>query len=912
MKTRTPRPIALSVVLALLSGLLVGLTFTVTPPASAAPVTDFDPGNIISDAAMYDARSMSASDIQRFLNVRGTNCVPTAGNTCIRSYRESTPSRAADALCRAPYAGTSNESAATIIAKVSVACGINPQVLLVTLQKEQGLITASAGKSAYTYSRALGFGCPDNVGGWCNPEYAGFANQVYSAAKQLKRYAANPTSYSYRAGRTNTILFHPNRACGSSSVYIQNQATASLYNYTPYRPNSAALAAGYGAGDSCSSYGNRNFHLYFKAWFGSPANKAAPFGVFDTATNRAGTSAVRLQGWAMDPNTSEPIRIHVYVNGKAKLSTLASSSRPDVEAAYRNGAAHGFDVEVEVGAGTHAVCIFAIAASGGNNPQIGCKSVTAQNLLPRGSFDAVAAEPGALRVLGWAFDPDTQDSIRVHVYVDGAPRASIAADKSRPDVGRAEGRGDHHGFDTSIPVPAGHHRACVYGIDATGGANSLLGCKGITTKNAPPRGLIDTASGAGGNVTISGWAFDPDAAGPVRVHMYVDGAPRMAVTADTHRPDVGRALKIGDHHGFSASVSATTGTHRVCAYAIDTSGGPSASIGCKNVVVSNKPPIGNVDSTTSTKAGIITMSGWAADPDTQNPISVRVALDGVPIRTLVASVPRPDVARSVGLGPDHGFALDIPSRNGQHTVCVTALDSSSGNPTSIGCRSVTVLDSPAVGALESATSTAATLSSSSAPSRSRIDVAGWAWDADLLDATTVEVLVNGDLAATVTADKAHAPLPGVPSSAVGFTTSIETIPGAYEVCVRAIDPQAPATPLGCRKVEVPNSAPIGILDSVTATAGGATVGGWAMDADSSGSLRVHVYATDAAGTRFGTPFTADQRRDDLDRVYQNGALHGFSGKLTLPPGPYTVCAYAVNYPSGPNPAISCNAILVTS
>ena len=46
--------------------------------------------------------------------------------------------------------------------------------------------------------------------------------------------------------------------CGTSSVYIQNQATAGLYNYTPYQPNAAALANLYGTGDSCSAYGNRN------------------------------------------------------------------------------------------------------------------------------------------------------------------------------------------------------------------------------------------------------------------------------------------------------------------------------------------------------------------------------------------------------------------------------------------------------------------------------------------------------------------------------------------------------------------------------------------------------------------------------------------------------------------------------
>jgi hypothetical protein len=68
---------------------------------------------------------------------------------------------------------------------------------------------------------------------------------------------------------TINVRYHPNSACGTVPVYIQNQATAGLYNYTPYTPNEAALRAGYGTGDGCSAYGNRNFFSYFTDWFGS-------------------------------------------------------------------------------------------------------------------------------------------------------------------------------------------------------------------------------------------------------------------------------------------------------------------------------------------------------------------------------------------------------------------------------------------------------------------------------------------------------------------------------------------------------------------------------------------------------------------------------------------------------------------
>ena len=57
--------------------------------------------------------------------------------------------------------------------------------------------------------------------------------------------------------------------CGGSPVLIRNTATASLYNYTPYQPDAAALAAYPAVGDRCSSYGNRNFFFLFQKYFGT-------------------------------------------------------------------------------------------------------------------------------------------------------------------------------------------------------------------------------------------------------------------------------------------------------------------------------------------------------------------------------------------------------------------------------------------------------------------------------------------------------------------------------------------------------------------------------------------------------------------------------------------------------------------
>ena len=237
--------------------------------STTADISQFDPGNIISDTMFFDGEAMTPAAISAFINNKGATCVAGSdGTPCLKNFRQDTPTRAADGICKRTYQGAAGEWAAQIIYKVGQACGISSRVLIVLLQKEQGLLTDSGSKLyASRYRSAAGMGCPDTAA--CDTQYYGFFNQVYGAARQYQRYATFPNNYSYVAGQNNTIQWSPNAACGSSTVYIRNQATAGLYNYTPYRPNAAALAAGYGSGDGCSAYGNRNFWLYYTDWFGS-------------------------------------------------------------------------------------------------------------------------------------------------------------------------------------------------------------------------------------------------------------------------------------------------------------------------------------------------------------------------------------------------------------------------------------------------------------------------------------------------------------------------------------------------------------------------------------------------------------------------------------------------------------------
>ena len=257
-------------VVAILS-LVVGM-LTVTPPApaqaAALPGSILEGGYIISDREFFDSDSMTATQVASFLNSKVSTCKATTGPTCLKSFKADLPKIAADKYCKA-ISAREDASAARIIATVAAACGINPKVILVMLQKEQGLVLSTA-PSEWSYRAAMGQACPDTAP--CDKAAAGFVNQVYKGARQLQVYTHNPTSFNYRAGQVNTIKWHPTSSCGSSKVYIQNQATANLYIYTPYRPNVAALAAGTGTGDSCSTYGNRNFYNFYVSWFAPDAS----------------------------------------------------------------------------------------------------------------------------------------------------------------------------------------------------------------------------------------------------------------------------------------------------------------------------------------------------------------------------------------------------------------------------------------------------------------------------------------------------------------------------------------------------------------------------------------------------------------------------------------------------------------
>ena len=345
IRRMTKRLLTMVAAIAVVSGGLVSANIaTDAPPATAADLSQFKAGNIISDSLFWDSNAMTVAQIQDFLNAKVPSC--QAGYVCLKDYRETTWTTAANPMCAA-YQGAANESAATIIFKVAKACGVSQKAILVMLQKEQGLVTHTW-PSTWRYTAAMGAGCPDTAA--CDSDYYGFYNQVRYGSYLLKRYTQPPgtgagTWWDTRfdlmkpVGRVSQIQYNPNIACGTQDVYIENQATHALYLYTPYTPNAAALSAGYGYGDGCSAYGNRNFFNYYTDWFGSTQVSPPAISAYPTisGTARIGATLTAANGTYSGSPTS-----YSYQWSRCTATQTASTLTPSGCSAITNATSKTF------------------------------------------------------------------------------------------------------------------------------------------------------------------------------------------------------------------------------------------------------------------------------------------------------------------------------------------------------------------------------------------------------------------------------------------------------------------------------------------------------------------------------------------------------------------------------------------
>lgn len=234
----------------------------------------FNPNKIIDDTVFADTQTFGdATGIQKFLESKNSVLANTSPDF-LQKLKEPTITMLKQTL-EDPHPNLGRlRSAAELIWDSSQSSGLNPQVIIVKLQKEQGLITNHQNDSPEKLQRALdfalGFGCPDSTG--CKDSlFPGFyfqlfgnldagGNRYVGAAKSLMK------SFNTEGGRGPSVNGAPAKVgdiitldntlggydgvAASQSIQIANKATAALYRYTPHIYN-----------------GNYNFWKYFNEWF---------------------------------------------------------------------------------------------------------------------------------------------------------------------------------------------------------------------------------------------------------------------------------------------------------------------------------------------------------------------------------------------------------------------------------------------------------------------------------------------------------------------------------------------------------------------------------------------------------------------------------------------------------------------
>lgn len=645
-----------------LVALLVGVLFVVMPAsdserADALSGAEFDPGLIISDEYFYNGAAMSEAEIQRFLeNAVGGRC---DNSNCLAVYKTDTPSRTWSFGTCAPYTGGTAESAARIIYKVQRACNLSAKVILVTLQKEQSLVTHRA-PSDGVMRKAMGYGCPDTAA--CDSTYYGFFNQIFAAGRQLTWYGNPAGSFTnIKVGQVNSIRYHPNAACGSKDVHIKNRATAALYYYTPYTPNAAALGNLYGTGDACSAYGNRNFWRMYVDWFGSTS--APLYGSLDSAVGVRG--GIQISGWSIDPSTTAPSYIWVNVDGTGG-PFRADKSRSWFNALFPGyGPNHGFDEVVPASPGKHEVCVH------GTSQLLKCVQVDVP--YGSGSFDTAVGVWGGVEISGWSVDFANTGPSYIWVNVNGSGGPHRTGQRLSWFNALYPNAGLDHGFKTFVNAPPGKQEICVYGN--WGPVSQLISCKTVDVPRG--QGSFDSLTPVPGGLMASGWFADRTTPDRSWIWVNVDGTGGAYGTnsARTWLPNL--LPGIGPNNGFDLRLPARQGSHEVCVYGAD------RLLGCKRAAVAISAN-GSLDAVEAVPGGV-RVRGWSVDlttPAAASYIWVNVNGSGGPYK---ANLPLSWFEGYYpGAGPNHGFDVTIPATRGTHEICVH------GTEKLLGCQTVTV------------------------------------------------------------------------------------------------------------------------------------------------------------------------------------------------------------------------------
>lgn len=267
------------ITLSLIITLLISNGLLLSPARAALPVMPgFNPDMLISDKDFSNENSFKdADEIQDFLESKNSILANTT-NSFLSKLREPYTNDALKSRLEDPGINMDRpRTAAELIWDASQSTGLNPQVILVKLNKEQSLIEGHQNSAEDRLQRALdfslGFGCPDSSP--CGELYRGFyfqlfgnvdaeGNRYLGAAASLMKSFSTPGGrgpfFNGKVSKVGDVITLSNTTGNyegvlpNQSITIKNAATAALYRYTPHVFN-----------------GNYNFWRFYTTWFGSSA-----------------------------------------------------------------------------------------------------------------------------------------------------------------------------------------------------------------------------------------------------------------------------------------------------------------------------------------------------------------------------------------------------------------------------------------------------------------------------------------------------------------------------------------------------------------------------------------------------------------------------------------------------------------
>lgn len=242
----------------------------------------YDGGRIIDDGVFLNAKSMTASDIQNFLVSKNSGLKNM--NFVLSCYgagsQERTLYTQAGATCDIPI------PASHIIYFASQIYGVNPRVILATMQKEQSLTTAP-NPTSWQLNQAMGYACPTS--GQCGGNST-FPYQIDSGTWALRYHFERArgnnnwwnASSSWTCGTEKNyykpslypgqnVRFYDQNGVHYRTHFIVNAATSAFYCYTPHaynNPQGLYSRPPYGTTGMYYS-GSYNFVYFYEIWFGS-------------------------------------------------------------------------------------------------------------------------------------------------------------------------------------------------------------------------------------------------------------------------------------------------------------------------------------------------------------------------------------------------------------------------------------------------------------------------------------------------------------------------------------------------------------------------------------------------------------------------------------------------------------------